>query len=248
LVKEITNWRSLGGMVGADGKKVKEGLLFRSGQLFKLTVDQVDFLRDEKNIERIFDFRGPDECKEFPDNTWAGVDYVVLDILSDAQTNQASVSEIVSGEGSVDENMLITYEEMVLTNSAQKCYHDFLTTLVDDPKPIVFHCFAGKDRTGVGAALILKALDVSEDQIFTDYLKTNEQRREANQEILAELKEEMNKEQLKEVEVALTVKEDYLKRYFATVKENYGDFDNYFTKGLRLPDDFKARMQQIYLS
>lgn len=235
-------------MVGANGKKIKEGLLFRSGQLFELTADQIDFLRNEKKIQRIFDFRGPDECKEFPDSTWEGVDYVVLDILSDAKTNQASVSEIVSGEGSVDENMLTTYEEMALTDSAQKCYHEFLTTLIDDPKPFVFHCFAGKDRTGVGAALILKALDVSEDQIFADYIKTNEQRREANQEILVQLQQEMSEDQLKEVEVALTVKNSYLQRYFDIVKEKYGNFDNYFIEGLRLPDDFKERMQQIYLS
>ena len=247
MVNKITNWRSLGGLVGRNGKKVKENLLYRSGQLYQLTDEQIADLRDNKKIKRIFDFRGPEEVTTYPDDLWRGLDYIILDILEDANINQASVSEIISGDSKTHDNMMSTYEELALSSSAQKYYHQFLSTIASDPVPMIFHCFAGKDRTGVGAALILKALDVSEDQILDDYLKTNELRKEANEEILASLKDQLNESQLEEVRIALKVEADYLIHYFSTVNDKFGDFDHYFTDGLKLPVDFKETMQKQYL-
>lgn len=143
--------------------------------------------------------------------------------------------------------MLTTYEELALQKSAQNGYHQFLMTIVDDPVPTAFHCFAGKDRTGVAAALILKSLGVSNDQILTDYLKTIEARKQENQEILDYLRDQLTSSQLKDVAVALTVQKSYLERYFSAIRQNYGDFDNYLINGLNLPSDFKSKMRQIYL-
>ncbi|BDR59650.1 tyrosine-protein phosphatase [Xylocopilactobacillus apicola] len=247
MSSEITNWRSLGGYVSANGQKVKDDLLFRCGQLYDLNAEQIDFLQKQKKIKRVFDFRGPKEREEFPDDLWEDVDYVILDVLADAKINQASVDEVVSGNSKVDDNMLQTYEELALTKSATESYHQFLLTLVDDPVPMAFHCFAGKDRTGVGAALIFKALDVSDEQIFEDYLKTNPARKVANEEMLASLRDQLTPDELKEVEVALKVRSGYLERYFEMVKKNFGDFDHYFTEGLKLPENFKSEMQRLYL-
>lgn len=231
MTEEITNLRSLGGYSGTNGR-VKEGFFFRSGQLFELSDSQLHYLSDELKIKKIFDFRGTDERKRFPDDLWSGAEYVVLDVLKDAVTNQASVEEIVSGDGQVDENMLKTYEEMALCDSSRQSYHHFLLSLIEEPEPVIFHCYAGKDRTGVGAALILKSLGVSDDQIFDDYLKTNVMRKSANQEILTELEDKLTPEQLKGVETALCVKPDYLKRYFSTIDKHYDSFDHYLEEVL----------------
>jgi len=247
MAENITNWRSLGGYVGAEGKKVKEGMLFRCGQLFDLTDEQKDLVQNHYQLKRLVDLRGDDERKEYPDYVWPDLDYVILDVLKDSGTNQASVDEIVSANSHVESDMLKTYEELALSNSAREGYHQFLMDLINDPVPVAFHCFAGKDRTGVAAALILKSLDVSEDQIFEDYLKTIEARKEANQEILDYLKDKMDPKNIKDVAIALTVERQYLERYFETVQKNYGDFDRYFVEGLDLPADFKEQMQKIYL-
>lgn len=247
MTTEITNWRSLGGYVGAQGKKVKEGLLFRCGQLFALTDEQKDQVKNYYHIKRLVDFRGDEERQEYPDYLWSGVDYQIIDVLKDTGTNQASVDEIVAANSQVEQDMLKTYEELALSESARQGYHQFLMTLVTDPAPVAFHCFAGKDRTGVAAALILKSLDVSEEQIFTDYLKTIPARKQANEEILEYLKDKMDPSNLNDVAIALTVEKQYLERYFTSVKKHYDNFDRYFTAGLNLPSDFKERMQQIYL-
>ena len=247
MVREITNWRSLGGNVGADGRKVKDGLLFRCGQLYNLTAYQKEQVQNKYQIRRVFDFRGEEERKQYPDYLWSGLDYVVIDVLKDAQVNQASVDEIISANNQAEEDMLTTYEELALQNSAQKGYHQFLLTLINDPVPTAFHCFAGKDRTGVAAALILKSLGVSDEQIFVDYLKTIKARKQENQAILDYLRDQLTSSQLQDVAVALTVQKSYLERYFKAIKQNYGDFDNYLIKGLDLPLDFKTKMRQIYL-
>ena len=247
MAREITNWRSLGGNVGADGRKIKDGLLFRCGQLYNLTAYQKEQVQNKYQIRRVFDFRGEEERKQYPDYLWSGLDYVVIDVLKDAQVNQASVDEIISANKQAEEDMLTTYEELALQNSAQKGYHQFLLTLINDPVPTAFHCFAGKDRTGVAAALILKSLGVSDEQIFADYLKTITARKQENQAILDYLKDQLTSSQLQDVAVALTVQKSYLERYFKAIKQNYGDFDNYLIKGLDLPLDFKTKMRQIYL-
>lgn len=247
MATDITNWRSLGGYIGADNRKVKEGLLFRCGQLYNLTPAQKDALQNKYHIKRLFDFRGADERKEFPDDLWDGVDYEIIDVLKDSQVNQASVDEIISADNGAQQDMLTTYEELVTENSARQGYHQFLIALVTNPVPTAFHCFAGKDRTGVAAALILKSLGVSDAQIYCDYLKTIAARKQANEEILAYLKDKLTSSQLDDVALALTVQKSYLQRYFTTLYQNYGSFDNYLREGLGLPSDFKDQMQKIYL-
>ncbi|RHW54225.1 protein-tyrosine-phosphatase [Lactobacillus bombicola] len=247
MVKDITNWRSLGGYVGTNGKKVKENMLFRCGQLFDLSLEQKETVRNKYQIKQLIDFRGADERKEYPNYIWNGLTYITLDVLEDAATNQASLDEIISANGDVAGNMLITYKQLALTNSARKGYQQFLLTLVANPVPTAFHCFAGKDRTGVAAALILKCLGVGNHDIFTDYLKTIEARSKANNEILKLLKGKLDAVQLESVKAALTVQPSYLECYFKTIKQNYGDFDNYLVNGLKLPTNFKEKMQGIYL-
>ncbi|RMC46034.1 tyrosine-protein phosphatase [Lactobacillus sp. ESL0230] len=247
MVKDITNWRSLGGYVGANGKKVKENMLFRCGQLFDLSLEQKEAVRNKYQIKQLIDFRGADERKEYPNYIWNGLTYITIDVLADAATNQASLDEIISANGDVAGNMLITYKQLALTNSAREGYQQFLLTLVDNPVPTAFHCFAGKDRTGVAAALILKCLGVGNHDIFTDYLKTIEARSKANNEILNLLKGQLDVVQLESVKAALTVQPSYLECYFKTIEQNYGDFDNYLVNGLKLPTNFKEKMQGTYL-
>ena len=89
-LKKITNFRSLGGYQNAHGQMVKDGLIFRSGQLFELEDDQSHYLGQTLGIKHIVDMRSDDERTEFPDTVWEGADYAVLDILKDATANNAS--------------------------------------------------------------------------------------------------------------------------------------------------------------
>ncbi len=246
MTPQITNFRSLGGYSTANGT-TKDGLLYRSGQLADLSDSQVDFLANDLKIKRIVDMRGADELSKDPDTTWPGADYENLDILADATANNASLGRMITETGSVYDNMMFTYEQLATSNSARQGYKTFLTQLVEKDEPTVFHCFAGKDRTGVGAAIILTSVGVSEDQVFEDYLKTNASRQIENEKILKSLEGQLTEEQLKSVGVALRVNPDYLKHFFDTAKKEFGSFDAYLHDGLSLPTYFEDRLIEQYV-
>lgn len=83
--------------------------------------------------------------------------------------------------------MLNLYENLALDSVACQGYNQFIKLLLVPNQPLIFHCFAGKDRTGVGAALFLKLLSVSDDQIMMNYLQTNQMRTVENKQILEKL-------------------------------------------------------------
>lgn len=247
-LEKITNFRELGGYRNKNEQMVKKGLLYRSGQLFDLDREQKYFIAKTVGIRHVIDMRGADEREQFPDTILPGILYTTLDILKDATTNDASLGQMITEQGDVQGNMLATYEQLALSDSAQAGYHAFIENLLKAPEPTVFHCFAGKDRTGVGAAIILKLLEVPDQTIMEDYLLTNQERKTANQTILADLKKRgVPETQLQTIAVALKVDSAYLERYFQVIDTKFGSFDQYVREGLQLTADHVDRFQGLYL-
>ncbi|KRK13100.1 protein tyrosine serine phosphatase [Lacticaseibacillus zeae DSM 20178 = KCTC 3804] len=247
-LEKITNFRELGGYRNKNKQMVKKGLLYRSGQLFELDDAQKRYLTATVGIQRIIDMRSADERAQFPDTTLPGAAYTVLDILKDATTNDASLGHMITEQGDVRENMLATYEQLAMSDSAQAGYHAFIRDLLAAPEPTVFHCFAGKDRTGVGAAIILKLLAVPDETIMADYLLTNQERKTVNQMILADLKKQgVPASQLQTIAVALKVDAAYLEHYFQVIDTKFGSFDQYLRQGLQLTDADVDTFQGLYL-
>lgn len=243
---ELTNFRSLGGYATADGQ-IKKGMLYRGGQIFDLSTQQVTFLRDHLGISRIVDFRSTAERNQYPDSVWQGVDYEPVDVLVDAKKSGVSIEGMINNAGDISQVMLATYAQLVTSESAQKGYRQFLTALVADPQPTFFHCFAGKDRTGVAAALILKIAGASDTEIFSDYLKTNQSRKKANEAIIARLADQLTAGQQKALGQALVVDKRYLSHFFETIEQQYGSFANYLKSGLKLAPDFPAEFRRQYI-
>lgn len=243
----ITNFRDIGGYRASDGE-IEKGFFFRSGQLNNLDDEQVSFLKDECKLKTIYDFRSQSEVDKDEDTPISGVEYQHLDILASLQDGgAASLEGMFSDLNNIDSAMYKTYEEIVLSDSAQNGYHKFMQDLVDDKKPVIFHCFAGKDRTGWAAYLILKVSGVSDDDIMKDYLKTNELRKDANDEIINQFKDKLNDQQLTGLESALTVKAEYLNYAIKTMNEKFGSFENYLVEGLNLAEDYKNKFIELYI-
>ena len=247
-MKTLVNFRDIGGIKTQDGKEVVTGKLFRSGEIVKLSEADKKEFTDTYGIKTIIDFRGEQEVSERPDDSIPGVSYVNIDIMRDSKGNTASFDDLVAVKESSKEQMEKIYYDMITTESGRHGYKEFLETIAEDDKPIIFHCFAGKDRTGLGAAFILGLLGVSEEDITRDYLKTNEQRREANAQIVAELREKgMTEEQLEEVLVMMTVDLSYLEVTRSAITENYGSLEDYVYNGLGVEPSVIAKLQQLYL-
>ncbi|MGF2146057.1 tyrosine-protein phosphatase [Vagococcus fluvialis] len=249
-MKSLVNFRDIGNIATQDGKRVKPNLFLRSGEVVNVHQSAVDRLLNEYKLETIIDLRGEKETTERPDDSLTGVDYVNIDILKDVKGQGASFEDLLKGAGTADIGMLELYEELVLTDGARRGYQQFLELILNKPKsPILFHCFAGKDRTGMAAAIILKSLNVSDKLIFDDYLKTNEMRKEANQLIVNDLRSKgLTEEQLNEVLVMMNVDKRYLEHSFKIIDKEFGGFEQYITEGLRMPKDFFTEMKGNFIA
>lgn len=244
----MINFRDLGNVQNNAGKTVVSGKLFRSGELCDLSPTDKHYLESELQLKRIVDFRSESERLEKPDDVVTGATYTTIDIMSSSNGNTASFEDLMNGKSSAEKRMENIYEELIISESALKGYQAFFEIVVEKANvPLVFHCFAGKDRTGIGAALILKMLDVPPEAIMADYLATNAARKKANDGIIQQILATYQVFDRGDLETLLTVQPSFLEYAQQLVQKHYGGFEGYLQNGLQLPKDFTREMQQLYL-
>jgi protein-tyrosine phosphatase len=160
------NFRDLGGYPGLDGRVTRWGRLFRSDTLHELTGTDVDVLRS-MGLSTIVDLRTAAELER----TGRGplgpepIEYRHLSVIQDAE------GEAIAAPAPAGEDLSERY--LWYLDVGRRPLVDALTLLsVPASLPLVFHCAAGKDRTGVLAALVLDILGVDPEVIVADYLIT----------------------------------------------------------------------------
>ncbi len=163
------NFRDLGGYRSESGKRVRWGLLYRSAEMSGLTVADYDYLRG-LGIKTVCDFRSTDERAAEPTAWPAGdaPDLVAADY--DLRTVMAQSGARMSDLRSTEDARAAFasfYVSMPTMLAAQ--YRDMFQSLLRRDAPLAFHCTAGKDRTGMAAALILSVLGVPRQTIIEDY-------------------------------------------------------------------------------
>ena len=172
LLQGASNFRDVGGYLNTQGRRVRRGQVFRSDHLAGLTGEDLVRLQS-LGIGHSLDFRGVNECAATP-YAIPGVERVALTIEPSVIARmQALVAQgvVPTTEETVD-LMRETYRDFVNHNAAT--FGRFLHHVLEEPTPQVFHCTAGKDRTGFAAALLLSALGVDRTTIEHDYLLTNQ--------------------------------------------------------------------------
>jgi protein-tyrosine phosphatase len=167
-----SNFRDIGGYRTHVLRRVNSGMVFRSDHLAGLSLDDLSQIK-RLGIGHSLDFRGTNECMVTPYDI-AGVQRVALTIEPTVIARmQALVAQgIVPSTEETVNLMRETYRDFVNHNA--HTFGRFLKHLLEHPTPQVFHCTAGKDRTGFAAALLLSALGVDRATIEHDYLLTNQ--------------------------------------------------------------------------
>jgi protein-tyrosine phosphatase len=232
-----SNFRDLGGYHARDGRIVRWRQIFRSNHLGHLTEADIEVLRG-LGVRSAFDFRGTEERVAAMCGI-AGIAVLSLPIeptVVAALRARRADGAALSSEDAL-EVMRDSYRNYVRHNTHS--YRTLFTHLLEDRAPLVIHCTAGKDRTGFACALILHALGVPDDVIAEDYLLTNRfYRRDPT--ASSDLPDEVR-------QALASVEASFLGAAFEAIGAEYGDLENYFSDGLGVGADQRAKLKARYL-
>lgn len=182
IPERIQNFRDLGGIVNMEGRTVKHGLLLRSAALVQASDQDIELLEKEYKVRTVVDFRSDHEVMLSPDRDIPGSINVHLpmidsngnvwrDIMGDAIDGDP-LEMLVKRAGTplVQQLARDMYVDLTMKPMAQGQYARFMRLILDTTDgAVLWHCSQGKDRTGVGAALILAALGCGQEDIVNDY-------------------------------------------------------------------------------
>lgn len=240
-IKHGNNFRDLGGYQTNDGKTVKWHKLIRSGHLHEL--DQSDLTTLQKlNVAVDIDFRAPMEAKLQPDKVPSNAAYHRLSVFETDKTDASHSQEEIQREysnnpGAGFNHMVDVYQEMVTTNQAKSAYQKFFRLLIEatSEQSVLYHCTAGKDRTGLGSVFLLSALDVDVKTIENDYLLTNAVTANyVNNRIKDILDAGLPTAFADNTRALATVSPAYLKKSMETINATFGNMPNYLKEHLEL--------------
>ena len=173
-ISGAANFRDLGGYATRDGHALRWGVLYRSDALAELSDQDLAYL-ERLSLHRVVDFRSESEREREPDRLPAGPTVVWQPIAGQGLDPRALKDRLLAGEVSAEQAAAFLIEgNRAFVNEFRGVYARFLHDLADPANlPTLFHCTAGKDRTGFAAALVLLALDVPRETAMHDYLLTN---------------------------------------------------------------------------
>lgn len=257
-IASLPNLRDLGGWSTTDGRRVRHGVLYRSTDFQSLaTVDLPPFRG--LDIRTIYDLRSAAERQARPDPALPEVTDVPLDILADATmaipanlntflsdpATVALATKELSG-GKARELIAATYRDLVSLPSAITGYQFFYRGLLGEyEQPALFHCTTGKDRTGWAAATFLSLMGVPRDDIYHDYLLTNDRLVPALKPVFDQFAAAGGDPQL--LTPVLGVDASYLEAAFAEMTSTYGGIEGYFADGLGIGPDEQQELRSQYL-
>jgi protein-tyrosine phosphatase len=238
LLQGATNFRDLGGYVGHDGRALRWRRLFRSDHFGALT-DADRATLASLGLTRSFDFRGVEERAAVP-----------YDIAGVAQHSLAIEPTVVQGMQAMQaaghaltvERVTALMKDLYRSLVNDRCgrFAELFDHLLQADGPVVFHCTAGKDRTGIAAALILLALGVPRAVVLEDYLLTNDTYRrppappsEVPPEVLA---------------VLWSVQAGFLETALAAIEHDHGGVERYLRQRVGLGDAARRALAERYLA
>ncbi|AMC93133.1 hypothetical protein AOC36_03840 [Erysipelothrix larvae] len=244
----VVNFRDLGGLKTRSGSYIKKHRLLRSGELVNISEEDKVLLVEGYNLRNIVDFRSNNEVKRSPDDTLDGVFYHNIDIMKNIENKASKKSFFKNRNSESIDPMVDIYRSIITNETACKGYREFIDVLLNNSEgSTIFHCFAGKDRTGIAAAIILTLLDVDEASIMDDYLLTNEMRKEANEEILRTmLKEGYSPFEVNKMATFLGVTSEYLETAYQEATDKFGSFSCFIMDGIGVSHEEIERLRLMY--
>ena len=232
------NFRDVGGYETTDSRFVRWGKIYRSAALSGLTPQDLEKIR-KLDIRYVYDLRSVDERRSEP-TRWpdTGATMASLDYDMDISAFMAAFADGPSAE-KVRAAMTSFYPAVVDSHKGQ-FRAVFAELLEGDDGAILYHCSAGKDRTGVQTALILSALGVPRETVIEDFLLSNQHHRMSGDSgPMAGMPPEV-------LEVLGGVERPYLEAFFAEIDRRYGGVEGYLAAELEVDAADIQRLRALY--
>ena len=233
----VENFRDFGGYATSSGGRLRSGRLYRSASHGRATDADLEAIA-ALGIGVVVDLRRPQERERDPSrrhDAFAG-EVITNDIgqnEEDSWIAHATTSDLSAD--SFRGYMLRYYRDAPFNERMVDLYSRYFEALERAEVPVLIHCAAGKDRTGILAALTHHLAGVHPDDIMADYLATNDPARaERRLPILTESLRELTGREPSEaaVRVAMSVEADYLETALTVIAERHGDIDGYLQAAL----------------
>jgi len=244
VLQGAANFRDLGGYETKDGKHVKWDEIYRSADISKLTDADLAVLKDRK-ITYDVDLRGIQESAGAPDKLNPGTNYTLCSAGSNNLGAMMKGLYTAKGKAAGDSMIMQFYKN---TDSLALRYKPFFDKLLELPtgQSLVFHCTAGKDRTGIAAALLLYSIGVPYNTIIKDYEATNFYRKAENAKSTAQMVKYMHADE-DVAKAMMAAKKEYLDATFNAIKKQYGTVDNYLKTQIGLDEEKIAKLKSKFL-
>jgi protein-tyrosine phosphatase len=247
----VANFRDHGGYLAADGRHVRWRKLFRSGHLAKMTsADQQRFAALE--IDTLIDFRSRIEKERDPNNLPDNHDIRIVNLPMLDGGN----SELITGVPERVRNndfegfdpvalMRETYRQVPVNFKDE--HRQFVHTVMDAKgKPVLWHCTAGKDRTGFASAVMLRLLGVDVETVIQDYLLSAEHVKNHRWSLLL-LRLMRGKKAVEMVKPLMKVHDEWIRASFLTIDQHWGTFEGYRREVLDLSRENVRQLKDWYL-
>lgn len=243
---EARNIRDLGGYETVSGQRVKAGLLYRSGFLSNLPENKEAQLAS-LGIQHVCDLRSSAERQEKPDPdlNWQQIEGCASNASEASMASFAEAVQTVQRGGEVDWGQLVTKGYSAMPTQYAEPLKALYDNLLENPgEPTLFHCTAGKDRTGVAAALLLLMLGVDEQTVIDDYTMSEM----ALQFQGASIKLKAYPRELLEQPALRTTNASYIQATLDSIRQQYGSLERYYQEVLDLSKEDISVLRRNYLT
>ncbi len=227
-----------------DGHHVKWGKVYRSADISKLTDADLAELKKRK-ITYDVDLRGQQESRQAPDRLNPNTNYSLCPAGSDSLNNWMKIIASLKGKEAGDSTMNIFYSNTTYLADRYKPFFNKLLSLPAD-QSLLFHCTAGKDRTGIGAALLLYSLGVPYSTIVADYTATNYYRMNENKKAEDAMVNAMHIDKDVATEM-MQAKKEYLDATFSAINRQFGSVDNFLRVQIDLDNQKVKQLKAKFL-
>ncbi|MDB5969962.1 MAG: hypothetical protein JWQ90_2412 [Hydrocarboniphaga sp.] len=246
-----SNFRELGGLPAADGRRVRHGLIYRAGHLAHLSSDDLAGLH-ALQVKLVCDLRSHKERERLPSRLPDGQtpEILTLSVNEDAAAlSRSFVDRLRADPTSAGVRAAI----LAVYRGQPRAFHGKLSVLVDrilagPGVPLIIHCHAGKDRTGFVCAMLLHALGAPRQSIFENYLASLFDVQQGAIDMAKLLKldtgVDIDPDALRPL---CGVDEAYLAAAFDAAVEQYGSLDGYLQQAAAMTPERTAQLRELLL-